>query len=96
MTFQLSLNFWELECSAETVTPITWSDQDIEFLRDGLLKKTLSDLCNHRAGPDVKREALQWMLSDEIHPFSFIVCCMSAGLDSDELRSKALYTLNKI
>ena len=37
-------------------------------------------------GPDIKKENLEWMMSDDIHPFSFLVCCRLAGYDPEGIR----------
>ena len=70
-----------------------WTDEAIARLRQGLLEDALRRLSRPRT-PDRDREALlAWVLSDEIHPFSFPVCAAASGCDADALRDNFLRLL---
>lgn len=75
---------------------IRWTDEEVEHLRDGLLTHSLHQLTDGRAGAAIKAEVMEWMLSDHIHPFSFIVCCEAGGYDPVEVREGVLAILNRL
>jgi len=72
-----------------------WCEDSIEGIREMLLMDTLRDLTDGRAAL-AKDEAMEWMLSDEVHPFSFKVCCNAMGLDHHEVRSRVLYMIDRL
>lgn len=65
-----------------------WDESSIFALREGLLWDSLRVLADGRAGEAAKQEAEDWMMSDEIHPFSFVVCCNELGYVPAELREQ--------
>ena len=67
-----------------------WDESSIFALREGLLWDSLRVLADGRAGEAAKQEAEDWMMSDEIHPFSFVVCCNELGYVPAELREQTL------
>jgi len=70
-----------------------WTDQAIARLRQGLLEDALRRLSRSRT-PDRDRQALlAWVLSDEIHPFSFRVCAAASSCDAEALRDNLLRLL---
>ena len=85
-------------------TPETWSflradqqsDDEVWQLRDGLLWHSLRVLADGRAGAEIKRETMGWMMSDDIHPFSFVVCCAQAGYDPSGIREGVESILNRL
>lgn len=62
--------------------PVEWSDRGILELREVVLSHALRDAVRKN-----DREAQNWIISDEIAPFSFRVCCGVLGLDAEEVRS---------
>ena len=77
---------------------VVWTDEDVEKLRVGLLRRMLNLLDDDRASYESKQESLVWLYSDDIEPFSFFVCCDSADVDAYALREKVgdLIRRNKI
>ena len=59
--------------------------------RDGLLWHSLRVLADGRAGVEIKRETMEWMMSDDIHPFSFVVCCAQAAMTHLVLGRRRVY-----
>lgn len=68
----------------------------VDKLRDGLLWHSLRVLADGRAGAEIKRETMGWMMSDDIHPFSFVVCCAQAGYDPSGIREGVESILNRL
>ena len=66
--------------------PVVWSTMDLYELRAGILKESLRDLLDGRSSKTARQERAEWIDSDDEQPFSFTVCCRSAGLDPDVLR----------
>lgn len=75
---------------------IEWTDGDILKLMDGLLVETLSVFNEDKTSMETVKDALNWVMSDDILPFSFIVCCRAAGLDYEDVRQGVLYCLERI
>lgn len=73
-----------------------WSNWDILLLMDGLLRTTIHDLKDMRASDDLAKEALDWVMSDDILPFSFAVCCRAIGYDHERLREAILASIPRI
>lgn len=73
-----------------------WSDADILKLMDGLLVETLSVFNEDKTSMETVKDALDWVMSDDILPFSFIVCCRASGLDYEDVRNGVLYCLKRI
>lgn len=67
----------------------SYSDADIEKLREKLLVCTIQEIADRRTSKAVAEECWRWILSDAIEPFSFRVCCDASDLDPDKMR-KAL------
>ena len=66
---------------------IEWTDDDIRRLRAGVLEASLREVVDGRNGENSRREALEWVESNEIHPFSFVCCCREFGMNPDNLRA---------
>lgn len=73
-----------------------WSEEEIAHLRDKFLHQTLRILADGRVGNESKRKAMEWLLSDEIAPFSFVVCCHEMGVSPNDIRESVLLILNQI
>lgn len=74
---------------------INWTDEDIARIRIGVLKKTLSIFSDGRSCLRARTEALEWLMDDSIHPFSFPICCEAIELDAVSLRDKVLEMLKR-
>ncbi|MFC6674313.1 topoisomerase II [Marinobacterium aestuariivivens] len=72
-----------------------WDEKAIFELREGLLWHSLKVLADGRAGEGIKQETMEWLMSDDIHPFSFVVCCSELGYLSSELREQTLAVLHQ-
>jgi hypothetical protein len=66
--------------------PITWTEEDILFLREGLLCDALRTCLDARNSTETRRAIWAWIESDEEYPFSFRVCAQAVGTDHEELR----------
>lgn len=75
---------------------VEWTDEHILKLMDGLLVETLSVFNEDKTSMDTVKDALDWVMSDDILPFSFVVCCKAAGLDYEDVRQGVLYCLKRI
>lgn len=73
-----------------------WTDIDVSQLRDRLLWHSLRVLADGRAGAEIKQETMDWVMSSDIHPFSFIVCCVEAHYDPTRIREGVKSTLNRL
>lgn len=81
------------EPEARQVVPLVeespfWSEQDIRVLREELLHHTLHQLGDPRVTEATKAEIRQWVASDEVGPFSFVVCAGACGYDYEDLRER--------
>ena len=75
---------------------VDWSDKAVTDLREGILHHSLRVLADGRVGEIAKVEAMDWMMSDEIHPFSFVVCCSEFGYVPVEVRERTLNMLARL
>lgn len=100
---QLSLSL-SLPCKAAIIRfPVNdaktntfkWSDDAISNIRERLLMSTLGSLTDGRA-VSAKTEAMEWMLSNEIHPFSFRVCADDMGMSYIEIRDRVLCMIDTL
>lgn len=70
-----------------------WTLADMNIIRVGLVHDALEELAN---GYSSKSKAhLEWIKSDAIEPFSFLVCCKTCNYDPDELRDALLSCLDE-
>ncbi|MDU7587350.1 MAG: hypothetical protein E7K47_08115 [Acidovorax sp.] len=72
-----------------------WTEGDIAKLREGILMDALRSLGDGRQGKGSKQETIEWMMSDDIAPFSFVVCCHSEGLIPERVREGVNAMLRK-
>lgn len=77
------------------VEHIEWSENDIEKLRKVILQTTIRNLSDNRCSQVLKNECIAWVVSNDMHPFSFLVCYKSEELDYQFLRNKILFLLGK-
>lgn len=71
------------------------TDDYVDWLRGYLLKHTLRQLLHRQVSEANRQEALNWLMSDEEHPFSFKVCCVAYDSDHIEVRDGVLSLLRK-
>ena len=97
---ELPLFFLDEEPKTAEVIPFepkpAWNDDEVRLLRDGLLWHSLRVLADGRAGSEIKQETLTWVMSDEVHPFSFVVCCDEAGYDPSGVREGVKSILKRL
>lgn len=67
-----------------------WCNDSVDKIRSYLLKKTLAIFSDGRASSSSKAEAFEWLMSEELMPFSFRVCCGIEDLDPDLIRELTL------
>lgn len=75
-----------------------WSDQQMCALRDGVLVAHLRLLGDERTTPALRADLIAWIAAPKRHeaelqyaPLSFQACCLSAGVDFEEMRERTLY-----
>ena len=61
--------------------PEQWTDADIEYLREHMIMSQLKIIVDKRGGKVARQEAWEWVLSDEILPFSFRVCLSTLAIN---------------
>lgn len=61
-----------------------WKADDIVEIRRQVLERSLESLAS--LGPVARKEVEDWVASNDIAPFSFVVCCSAAGLCPTTLR----------
>ena len=66
------------------------TDDYVEWMREYLLKITLRQIIHPQVSEQNWREAMDWVLSDEVHPFSFRVCCEAMMCDFEDVRATTL------
>lgn len=88
-----------LEMSDETLEQLRALDEIteeyIEWLREYLLKLTLRQILHPQVSELHRREAVEWVMSDEVHPFSFKVCCAALQADHEDVREGVLAIMRK-
>lgn len=71
------------------------TDDYIDWMREYLLKLTMRQLVHPQVSDDNWRDAMAWMMSDEIHPFSFRICCEAMHCDFEDVREATLHIVAK-
>ena len=86
--------------SASALSQFAWTDQQIDALRDGLLTSQLRLLNDTRITPRLRAELIAWVAAPKRNPvalkhapLSFQACCLSAGVDFEEMRERTLYVV---
>lgn len=72
-----------------------WPDDKIKALRSYLLHKALSAFGDDRVSISVRAELLDWIMEDDIHPFSFRVCCKNENVNPDRVRKKLMKLIKR-
>lgn len=70
----------------EDIAPVTWSDEDVEDLRVGILREACHVLLDNRAGLSTRRDRWKWINDDSWTPFSFQACAAACGVSYEDLR----------
>ncbi|MEZ9863864.1 hypothetical protein AB4525_08235 [Vibrio breoganii] len=64
-----------------------WEDEEVIAIQLAMIKQALNELNDHRRSEKMRKEAWDWLFSDEDHPFCSRLCASNNGLDIDCLRS---------
>lgn len=72
------------------------TDDYVEWLREYLLKLTLRQIIHPQVSAATRAEATDWMMSDDVHSFSFKVCCEALGADHEDVREGVLMIIRKL
>lgn len=75
-----------------------WTDEQLCAFRDGVLVAQLRLLNDERTTPRLRAELIAWIAAPKrsatelkYAPLSFQACCLSAGVDFEEMRERTLY-----
>lgn len=75
-----------------------WTDQQLCAFRDGVLIAQLRLLGDERTTPRLRAELIAWIAAPKRReaelkhaPLSFQACCLSAGVDFEEMRERTLF-----
>lgn len=73
------------------------NEEQFDKFVEGYFKGCLAPLLDGRAGPQQKRELLEWVslplvhhLGEQVIPFSFEACCLLLGGNPEELQEQVL------
>lgn len=85
-----------LDLPAMPLNDFDWDDDGIDAIRVGLLND-LRQLIDLRTSFEVRTELIAWVAVPIVsptamphEPFSFQVCCFTAGVDPEEMREQIL------
>ena len=67
---------------------LLWSDDDIYQLRKAMLHESLHLLAHSRLSPERREELNEWLESNAVEPFSFVVCATECGYHAENLRER--------
>ncbi|MGH8239601.1 MAG: hypothetical protein ACREXP_21675 [Steroidobacteraceae bacterium] len=74
-----------------------WDEQQLCAFRDGVLVSNLAMLNDSRITPELRDEIIAWIAAPmrsnadlKTDPLSFQACCVSAGMDFEEMREQTL------
>ncbi|WGS88585.1 hypothetical protein [Methylomonas sp. UP202] len=67
-----------------------FTEQEFSELRYRLLLMMLGSLNDGRVSAKEKSESREWLMSEDLTPFSFRACCESEGVDYLEMRDLIL------
>lgn len=77
-----------------------WTDEQLCAFRDGVLVAQLRLLNDERTTPQLRAELIEWIAAPKrsdaelkYAPLSFQACCLSAGVDFEEMRERTLYLI---
>lgn len=76
MSVETQLELFEqlLEASDDEIETEPWTEDDIISMREFMFRRHFRLIADRRTKEDMLREVWEWILSDDIHPFSFLVC----------------------
>ncbi len=72
--------------NSETEFWCEWTDEEIKEIKYRMLTHALDELRDHRRSQQMRKEAWDWLFSDEEAPFSAPVCALEHNLDITEIR----------
>tara|TARA_B100000446_G_scaffold184352_1_gene206137 strand:- start:19421 stop:19831 length:411 start_codon:yes stop_codon:yes gene_type:complete len=72
-----------------------WDEESVDQIRCYLLKKTLALFADGRVAKSTKEEALDWLMSDSVGPFTFLTCCYAEGVEPEAVRNLTLLVKRK-
>ncbi|WP_305817399.1 hypothetical protein [Photobacterium leiognathi] len=75
---------------------VDWNPSGIYRLQKAVIKQSLRELGDHRRSTEMRREALDWLMSDDVHPFSAIVCCQAHKLNIEHLRKLVVHLIKDL
>ena len=73
-----------------------WCNTSVDQLYGYLLKKTLAIFGDGRASLSSRAEAFDWLMSDEVFPFSFRTCCDIEGLNYELTRNLTVDVIRRV
>jgi len=82
-----------LTMSDEEIGPVSWSEDDIETLREGILREACHVLLDNRASMATRKDRWKWINDDRWTAFSFRACAAACYVDHDELRESLISLL---
>lgn len=74
----------------------SWTDEEVSKLRVQLLNHSLHLLTDGRASYKAKKEIFEWVMSDDIHPFSFFICCEEGSYNPLKVRAGIKFMLRRL
>jgi len=75
-----------LNMSDEELGPVCWSEDDVETLREGILREACHVLLDNRAGMSTRKDRWKWINDDSWSAFSFSACAAACYVDPEDLR----------
>lgn len=66
-------------------TKFSWSDSDISLLCEGVLWDAVYSLLTTKCGNGLREDAVKWLLSTPLIPFSFRHCCMEMQVNPERM-----------
>ncbi|EKA5635824.1 hypothetical protein OKZ62_001728 [Vibrio navarrensis] len=64
-----------------------WTDEEITKMQEGMLIDALKEISDGRKSPKMRKEAIDWIMRESIHPFSADVCAQISGYNIATLRA---------
>lgn len=74
---------------------LVMTDEEIFNTRTNLLTTALSAIVDGRVSEKQRHEWMNWITSDEISPFSFVVCCIDNDARPEELRENFSFFIRR-
>lgn len=73
-----------------------WTFDEIIVVQKTMIIQALNELRDHRKSYKMRKEAWDWLFSDEDHPFSSETCAANSNIDIDKLRNLTRYLVKDI